>query len=228
MSEQARRPRDLVLVYTLADFIEAFGVSRETAARLERYAELLRQWQKAINLVSPRTLSNIWQRHFADSAQLVAAAPSGARRWLDLGSGAGFPGMVIAMLLTNHDDIKVHLIESHGRKCAFLREVARQTAVPVEIHCRRIEEVARAGTVGTVDVVTARALAPLEQLLELAAPFFGPATVGLFLKGRHAEQELIAARKVWRFQWKFIPSRTEIDGSIVAVSELERLEGGGD
>ena len=198
------------------DFQRHFSVSHETVERLETYAALLRQWQKAVNLVAPATLDEVWHRHFADSAQLLPLAPD-ARNWLDLGSGAGFPGLVIAILCANHENRSVHLVESNSRKCAFLQEVARRTSVSVAIHEGRIEDAANAGRVGKVDVVTARALAPLAKLLALSDGFFSEQTIGLFLKGREASREMEEAGGVGRFSFQSIPSRVHGEGSIIAV-----------
>lgn len=201
------------------DFAAAFSVSRETVARLEVYAALLRRWQKAVNLVAPNTLDDIWQRHFADSAQLAALAPE-ARTWVDLGTGAGFPGLVIAVLLANQNGVMVHLVESNARKCAFLAEVARATGAPVDIHAARIESLESDSRVAAPDIVTARALTSLERLLDYAHPFFGPGTRALFLKGRSAEEEVEQARRRWSFDAELIPSRTDRDGRIVALSHV--------
>ena len=156
--------------------------------------DLLAQWQRTINLVAPSTLPDIWSRHFANSAQLLALAPPGAKRWLDLGSGAGFPGLVVALMLAGRRGARVALIESDTRKAAFLAEVARRTGAPVDIYPLRIEKSATQAKLGAIDVITARALAPLPRLLELAQPYFSTATVGLFLKGREAQAEVEAAR----------------------------------
>jgi 16S rRNA (guanine527-N7)-methyltransferase len=204
-----------------AAFADHFGVSRETIDKLSTYEALLRQWQKTINLVAPSTLDTIWSRHFADSAQLLALAPPDARRWLDLGSGAGFPGLVLAVMLADRPDAKVTLVESDTRKAAFLGEVARRTGAPVEIRPERIEKVATQSKLGPVDVITARALAPLPRLLELAAPAFSDHTVGLFLKGREAETEVDAARERWTFAGELQPSVTDVSGRIVVVRALE-------
>ncbi len=201
------------------DFAAAFGVPRETVEKLELYAELLIRWQRAVNLVSPATLDAVWQRHFADSAQILALAPS-ARTWIDLGSGGGFPGLVIAILLANHETHIVHLVESNSRKCAFLSEVARQTSTHVKVHEGRIEDIAANGGIGLADVVTSRALAPLSRLLGLAAPFFGSHTLGLFFKGREVAQEVEAARENWRFEVRIGTSRTSHEGGIVEVRNL--------
>jgi len=240
----AAKTRAVLAVKGPADFAAAFGVSRETVARLEIYEALLRQWQKAVNLVAARTLEAVWQRHFADSAQLVALAPE-ARSWLDLGSGAGFPGLVVAIMLAEDPRLRapmrprrgepagqatsgcgtlpgcVTLIESDSRKAAFLGAVARQTGIAVDILSTRIESCATQSRVAAPEVVTARALAPLDKLLSLAAPFLSPRTVGLFLKGREAATEVEAARKVWTFTSELIPSSTEAEAHIVRVSTLK-------
>jgi 16S rRNA (guanine527-N7)-methyltransferase len=233
-----------------AEFAAAFRVSRETLARLATYEGLLRRWQGAVNLVSPSTVNAIWHRHFADSAQLVALAPS-ARAWVDLGSGAGFPGLVVAILLTgearfradnaacephaeprtNEQGVpRMTLIESNARKCAFLREVVRATQIAaslsVDILSTRIEKATTHGSLQPPDVVSARAVAPLDKLFALAAPLFASSTVGLFLKGRDAAAELQAAKKLWNFQSELVSSRTERDARIVVVRKLERKNEG--
>ncbi|MGH7038244.1 MAG: 16S rRNA (guanine(527)-N(7))-methyltransferase RsmG [Stellaceae bacterium] len=165
------------------------AISAETLARLSAYVDLLLRWAERINLVGRVTLADPWRRHILDSAQLLPFVPAGAKSLVDLGSGAGFPGLVLAILGVSG----IELVEADARKCAFLREAARVTEAPVAIHPRRIEAMpARA-----VDVVTARALAPLDRLLDLAAPFLGSQTVCLLLKGERAEEELAAARRTW-------------------------------
>jgi 16S rRNA (guanine527-N7)-methyltransferase len=208
-----------------AGFASAFGVSRETTDKFETYAALLKQWQKAVQLVAPSTLDAVWSRHFADSAQLMRFAPPRVSRWADLGSGAGFPGLVIALLA--HDPaflrpgLRVTLVESDSRKAAFLREVARQTgAAPVDILGTRIELPSTRDKVGTVEVISARALAPLTDLFRLALPFWQPATLGLFLKGRDAENEVEAARSFWSFKLELKPSMTDPAARIVCVRNL--------
>jgi 16S rRNA (guanine527-N7)-methyltransferase len=203
------------------DFAEAFKVPRETIHRLSRYAELLKAWQARQNLVSAKTLEQVWGRHFADSAQLLALAPE-AKLWLDLGSGAGFPGLVIAILQANHASFRMHLVESTAKKCAFLAEVAVATGAPVEIHCMRIEELKSKAATLTPEIVTARALAPLPRLLELAAPWFGQGTRGLFLKGREAAREIEAAKRRHRFSYRLHPSLTSADSAIVEICALAK------
>ncbi len=221
------------------DFQRAFGASRETIAKFETYVRLLVQWQKAVQLVSPATLESIWHRHIADSAQLVRIAPAGVGTWLDLGSGAGFPGLVMAILMSEgfpndrprSDAPRFILLESDTRKAAFLREVARQVGVPVEILGTRIELPSTQARVGKVDVISARALAPLDRLLGLACPFWQDTTLGIFLKGRDAEKDIEQARLIWSFRAELRASVTDAAGNIVCVRELKHrsahVENGG-
>jgi 16S rRNA (guanine527-N7)-methyltransferase len=204
-----------------AGFASHFPVSRETIDKLLAYEALLRQWQKTINLVAPSTLDVVWSRHFADSAQLLALAPANAKRWLDIGSGAGFPGLVLAVMLADREGARMALVESDSRKAAFLGEVARRTGAPVDIRPERIEKAATQAKVGPVDVITARALAPLPRLLELAAPAFSDHTVGLFLKGREVDAEIAAAQERWAFDATLQPSVTDTSGRIVVVRALQ-------
>ena len=212
-------------IETVADFARTFSVSHETVEKLELYERLLIKWQKAVNLVAPATISLLWQRHFADSAQLVKLAP-GAKTWVDLGSGGGFPALVIAIMLANQRECEVHLIESNARKCAFLSEVARQTGAPAHVHNMRIADAAAKGVAQAADVVTARALAPLDTLMELALPFFGVASVALFLKGREAGVEVADARKRWIFDLKIHPSISGTEGQILEIGKPMLNQGG--
>jgi 16S rRNA (guanine527-N7)-methyltransferase len=205
------------------DFARIFDVSRETLARLGCYAELLARWQRSTNLVAASTLRHVWSRHFADSAQILALAPE-ARLWLDLGTGAGFPGLVIALLAADNSGFRMHLVDSNAKKCAFLAEAARATKLSVDIHNERIEEFAQKAPRLIPDIVCARALAPLPRLFELAAPFFGERTRGLFLKGRAAEAELEGARSLWDFEGRLHQSITSEDSSIVEIMHLRRRE----
>lgn len=230
MSNERVSPGLLPRISGPEGFGAAFGVSRETLERLEAYAGLLVRWQKTINLVAPSTLPDLWHRHFADSAQLLALAPS-ARNWVDLGSGAGFPGLVLAILLAERGGARVVLAESDTRKCAFLAEVVRGTglggSITVEIAKQRIEtlsiqgSLATQGTFAGAEVVTARALAPLSRLFVLAQPLMGPTSVALFLKGRDAETEIGDARRNWQFDCRLNASRTDSSGQIVEVRGLE-------
>jgi 16S rRNA (guanine527-N7)-methyltransferase len=194
-------------------------VSRETGDKLALLAAELRRWQAIKNLVSPATLDEVWSRHIADSLQLADVAAE-ARTWLDLGSGAGFPGLVIALAIAVRPGAQVHLVESNGRKCAFLRHAARATGAPVKVHEARIEAVA-AGFAGKVDVVTARALAPLPQLLAWSQELLKSGAVGVFPKGRDARAELTEAEKSWRFNAELLPSRTDSEARIVRVTAFE-------
>ncbi|MDR4306895.1 16S rRNA (guanine(527)-N(7))-methyltransferase RsmG [Chelatococcus sambhunathii] len=191
-------------------------VSRETWARLDALVAALDRWQAKTNLVAPNTLDEIWTRHVADSAQLVAPAPANPKRWVDIGSGGGFPGLVIAAMLAGRT--AVHLVESNGKKAAFLREAARAMGVTVVVHAERAEK-ALAGL--SADVVSARALAPLTALLGLAAPLLKTGAVGLFPKGREASTELTEAEKSWRFRASLHPSLTDEHARIVRVETFD-------
>jgi 16S rRNA (guanine527-N7)-methyltransferase len=197
-----------------AGFAALTDVSRETLARLEAYAALLRQWSERINLVGRNTLGDLWRRHFLDSAQLAARIPTGADGLVDLGSGAGFPALVLAILGVDG----VELIEADRRKAAFLREAARVSNARVVIHQCRIEAV-RPREFG---VVTARACAPLDRLLELASRFIGPNTLCLFLKGEHIEEELTEAGKAWTMIVSRHPSRADPRGTVLSLQQVGR------
>jgi 16S rRNA (guanine527-N7)-methyltransferase len=192
-------------------------VSRETSERLGVLAAELRRWQGIKNLVGRGTLGEVWTRHIADSLQLLDLAPK-AKTWLDLGSGAGFPGLVLGIAALERPGMGVALVESNGRKCAFLRHVARLTGAAVTIHEARLEEVVPR-FVG-VEVVTARALAPLAQLVAWTAPLLQSGTVGLFLKGREAERELTEVEKSWTFDAELHPSRTDSAGRVLRIHSL--------
>lgn len=195
-------------------------VSRETREKLELLERELRRWQAIKNLVGPATLDHIWDRHIIDSLQLLQLAPE-ARTWLDLGSGAGFPGLVLAIAGAERG-LKVHLVESNSRKCAFLRHIARLTGVPATVHEARLETVIP-DFVGKTDVVSARALASLTMLLEWAEPLLKAGTIGLFPKGRDAEIELTEARKKWTFEADILPSRTDSEARILRITSIESL-----
>lgn len=175
----------------------------------------LRRWQAIKNLVGPGTLDRVWTRHVADSAQLLECAPE-AGAWLDLGSGAGFPGLVLAVLLRERPEAEVHLVESNARKCAFLRHAARETGARAIIHEARLEDVVP-DFVGRIDVVTARALAPLGDLIAWTEPLLRRGAIGLFPKGREAQAELTAAAECWTFTAHATPSRTSPDGRLLRI-----------
>jgi len=192
------------------------AVSRETWQRIGTYVDLLAQWQKTLNLVSTRTLDEVWTRHVADSLQLLALAP-GALRWADLGAGAGLPGLPLALALADVPGAMVDLVESDQRKAAFLREVVRLTGAPARIHPVRIERWAKAWD-EPVEVVTARALAPLDRLIPLALPLLQAGALGLFPKGRSVAQELTDAARSWHITHTLVPSATDSAARIVVVT----------
>jgi len=198
--------------------LELTPVSRETAARLDRFVGLLLDWQQRMNLIAPSTEAHVWTRHVADSLQLLALAPA-ARTWVDLGSGAGFPGLAIACALADTPGAQVHLVESTAKKAAFLREAAQATASPAVVHTMRIEEFAKKPP-GSIDVVTARALAPMPKLLALAFPLLKTGVEGLFPKGQDVEVELTEAAKCWNIRTTLAPSRTEPISRIVVVHSV--------
>lgn len=191
-------------------------VSRETVEALDRYADTLARWNAAKNLVGSETLARLWTRHIADSAQALACAPAAAR-WADLGSGAGFPGMVVAILLAGRAGANVDLVESNGRKCAFLRAVQRETGAAATVRCMRIE--AYAAEARSIDAVSARALAPLDRLLALAYPLLRAGAVGVFHKGQDVERELTEASICWKFSHELVPSRTQPGAALVIVRD---------
>lgn len=193
-------------------FAELVPVSRETLARLEAYAELLIRWSVRINLVGRDTLADLWRRHMLDSAQLLRLIPEGAQGLIDLGSGAGFPGLVLAILGIR----SVELVEADSHKAAFLREAARITASNPTIRPCRIAAVPP----HLVDVVSARALAPLDRLLDLARPFIGPATICLFPKGENVGQELTVARKGWTMTVSMHHSIADPRGVVLRLHEI--------
>lgn len=195
-----------------AAFARQADVSRETLDRLKSYAALLGKWAPRINLVGRSTLPDLWRRHMLDSAQLFPLIPRTARNLVDLGSGAGFPGLVLAIMGAPD----VHLIESNAKKCAFLREVARETGADVTIHTTRIE----AGLSLKADVVTARALAPLPILMEYAKPYLTPSSVCFFLKGSGVEEELTGLCKIWNIREHRYPSVTDSEGVVLRVECL--------
>ena len=204
-----------------ADALKLTPVSRETLARLETFVGLLLQWQKTTNLISPTTIPNLWTRHVADSLQLLDLAPT-AKSWVDFGSGGGFPGIPVACVLADRPGATVHLVESNGKKAAFLREAIRVTGIPAVVHAERIEDCGDSFG-DKVDVVSARALAPLKILCDQAFPLIAKGAVGLFPKGQDVAAELTEAAKYWRVEAWTILSRTSPGGCIVAVRGLERL-----
>jgi 16S rRNA (guanine527-N7)-methyltransferase len=202
--------------------LDLVPVSRETLSRLDCFVELLIQRNQTTNLIARSTVPQVWTRHVADSLQLVSLAQG--RAWVDLGSGAGFPGLVLACALAERESCVVHLIESRDRKAAFLRDAARTIGAPAVVHRGRIEELAR--KLGPMDVVTARALAPLPKLLEYVEPLVGKGARALLMKGQDVETELTQAAKYWKIGAEIVPSKTDPSGRILVVSELARSERG--
>ncbi|MFT3728573.1 MAG: 16S rRNA (guanine(527)-N(7))-methyltransferase RsmG [Terricaulis sp.] len=210
------------MTYGSEHFQAQFHVPRETIERLEIHRRLLVEWSERMNLVGPKELEAFWGRHAQDSAQVVQLAP-GARRWVDLGSGAGFPGLTIACLVAGEVDARVHLVESTGKKAAFLRAVAQEAGLPVKVFNQRIEDFG-AGE-GPYDVVTARALAPLNRLIPYAKPILDRGATGLFHKGADLDAELAAAANVLnggasKFRADVLESLSDPRGRIVRVTRV--------
>jgi 16S rRNA (guanine527-N7)-methyltransferase len=207
-----------------------FDVSAETVARLDLFVDLLLTWQRRTNLIAPSTIPSLWTRHVADSLQLLdlgkvgpaGASPATPRVWLDLGSGGGFPGIVLACALADVPGAQVHLVDSNLKKAAFLREAIRETKAPGIVHAVRIEELAPALDAIAVDRVTARALAPLPDLLEMIAPFVKKGAKALLLKGQDLDRELTESTKHWHIETDSVPSRTNKSGRILIVHTLSK------
>jgi 16S rRNA (guanine527-N7)-methyltransferase len=213
--------RDQVLALLSRTLTDSREIPPEILARLDRFVAVLLQWQATTNLVAPSTLPELWTRHIADSLQLLPLAPD-ARHWVDLGSGGGFPGLIIACAIADKPGAMVHLVESNLKKAAFLREAARLTGTPVRVHAARIEDfVDRFAE--PVEIVTARALAALDNLVESAYPLLKRGAEALFLKGRDIEVELTEASKCWTIDAELIPSATDSFGRIVRVRSVEPL-----
>lgn len=195
-------------------FARVSGVSRETLEKLSAYVELLCQWNRRINLVSANTMGDVWRRHILDCAQLAKYLPRQTRVVVDLGAGAGLPGLILAAMGVP----EMHLVESDLRKSAFLREAARIMDVAVTLHPERIEKV----PAFAADAVVARACAPLQQLIDYSEKFLSPASVCLFLKGESAGDELAAAKVVWRADAETIPSLSDPSGVVLKLSAVGR------
>jgi 16S rRNA (guanine527-N7)-methyltransferase len=195
-------------------------VSRETQQRLDRFVDLLLLWQQKTNLISPSTIPNLWTRHVADSLQLLDLAPNDVLHWADFGSGGGFPAIPIACALAERPGAQVHLVESNGKKAAFLREAIRVTGAPAQVHQERVENYGeRSGD--NIEVVSARALAPLKTLCDQAFPLIARGAIGLFPKGQDVDAELTEAAKYWSIEADKVPSKTSPEGCIVVVRGLE-------
>jgi 16S rRNA (guanine527-N7)-methyltransferase len=198
-----------------------FPVSRETEKCLDKFVEVLLAWQSKLNLVASSTLHELWTRHIADSLQLLPLAPQ-ARVWVDFGSGGGFPGMPIACALASQPGAEVHLIESNGKKSAFLREAVRVTGAPAIVHQLRAEKFGES-CAEPVQVVTARALSPLKSLCDQAFPLISRGAIGLFPKGQDVDAELTDAAKYWRLEVTKVPSKTSPESSILVIRSLKPL-----
>jgi 16S rRNA (guanine527-N7)-methyltransferase len=192
-------------------------VSRETEDRLAIFVELLDRWRQKTNLISNSTFATVWTRHIADSAQLSALAPD-AKRWVDMGSGAGFPGLVIAIQLADVPGAVVHCIESDGRKCAFLREAARATGAAAVIHPERVEAI-EPKSLGTVDAVTARAFAPLPLTLELARPWMERGAIAVFPRGESAKDQIAALPEAWAYAIETLQSVVNPKAAILRIRQ---------
>lgn len=216
MSEREQGALDLAADKARA--LQLTPVSRETEKRLDMFVEALLLWQQRTNLVASSTLPQIWTRHIADSLQLVDLAPE-ARVWVDFGAGAGFPGIPIACALVDKSDALVHLIESNGKKAAFLREAVRVTGVAAQVHQQRAEKFGESFQ-ETVHVVTARAMAPLKTLCDQAFPLIARGAIGIFPKGQDVDAELTEAAKYWSIEAEKVPSKTSPEGRIVVIRGL--------
>ena len=200
------------------DFAAASGANAEAMARLRTYANLLTEWNAHTNLVAASTLDDIWRRHFWDSAQLLPLIPESAKTIIDVGSGAGFPGLVLSILLQARPGTTIHLVEATQKKCRFLSEVSGACGVKVEIHWDRAENLVNL----KADVVTARAVSPLDKLFGQIEQCLAPDALALLLKGARANEELTFARRAWDFAVKNIPSRSDSTGIVLCVTGLRR------
>jgi 16S rRNA (guanine527-N7)-methyltransferase len=222
----ARTSQQLDLSSDKAAALALTPVSRETEARLDRYVALLREWQAKTNLVAPSTLPNLWTRHVSDSLQLLTLAPT-AKVWIDLGSGGGFPGVVLACALAETPGATIHLVERTAKKAAFLREALRITGSTGAVHLADIGDTVDRFA-GAVDCVTARAVAPLHQLIGFAEPLVKRGAKALFLKGQDVEAELTEATKYWKIEPRLHSSRTGGQGWIVELDQIERRNASAD
>src|SRR5258708_27782155 len=220
MANASRQIASPILASDKAAALALTPVSRETEARLDRFVALLLEWQAKTNLVAPSTLSNLWTRHISDSLQILSLVPS-AKTWADLGSGGGFPGVVVACALAEIPGANVHLVERNAKKAAFLREALRVTSAAGTVHLADIGDSVDRIT-GPVDCVTARALAPLHQLIGFAEPLVGKGAKALFLKGQDVEAELTEATKYWNIKPRLHSTPTGGHGWIVELDRIER------
>lgn len=195
-------------------------VSRETFESLEKFETMFQEWAARINLVSPATLNEVWDRHVLDSAQLWSVVPTSAQNFLDLGSGGGFPGLILGFLLKERAGGRIDLVDSNRKKTGFLQACAGQFALPAKVHSVRIGDEIRG--LQQPDVVTARALAPLKELLGLSFPWLSKGASGFFHKGRDYRSELAESSDIWRFDLVEHPSKIDADSVILEINGLER------
>jgi 16S rRNA (guanine527-N7)-methyltransferase len=198
---------------------DQYDVSRESREKIEIYVKLLLTWQQRINLIGPTTVASVWDRHVRDSLQLLPLLPPGTQTLAELGSGAGIPGLILAMVA----GLDAHLYESNGKKAAFLREAARQTGTRASVHNRRLETLAGDPALPKADCVVARALAPLPLLLDYAEPFLAKGAIGLFHKGQDVDAELTQATKYWRIEALKHASQSDSRGVILEIREATRV-----
>ena len=197
------------------------NVSRETFSLLERLGTIVEKWNKAINLISKSTVPNIWERHILDSVQIYYATQGNFKRWLDIGSGAGFPGLVVAILASEKsDDSEIVLVESDKRKCAFLHTVRRELNLNLSIINNRIDYC----DTQNADIISARALANLTKLFELSFKHMCENTTFIFPKGRSWREEIVAAEKTWNFSWEAVNSITDSQAVVLKIGELSRAK----
>ena len=206
------------MAYNFEDFARDSDVSRETLADYQAWHALLLKWNRKINLVSPTALGDFWRRHALDSWQIWPHIPETALKFIDLGSGAGFPGLAMAIGCKARGQGGVTLVESVGKKATFLRTVIRELGLPANASSDRAEMIESEA----YDVITARAFAPLPRLFSYAQPFWGEGTIGLFLKGETAQEELTESSKEWTYNVEAIPSRSDVTGCLLKITELRR------
>ena len=216
MSDVPAPPEAVIAVQDAAHFQTVTGATDAQMADLERFREMLEAGNAVMNLVGPATLPDFWNRHAWDSAQLLRLAPD-ALTWADLGAGAGFPGLVLAILFKDRPGARVHLVESMAKRCRFLDQVATELALPTQIHNVRAEDLSL-----SVDIVTARACAPMTRLFGYARPYFKRRARGLFLKGQDVVTELNEASTSWTIRARLVPSLSDARGQIVDVESLTR------
>jgi len=203
-----------------AEIAELFNVSRESLEKLQIYADLLEKWQRRINLIGPQEMPRLWSRHIADALQLLEYIPDEVTCAVDLGTGAGIPGVILAVVL-EQKMFHVNLVESNGKKAAFLREAVRQLEISADVHCKRIETLYGEAWVKDVEIVFARALAPLPKLMDLAAPFVEKSKKMLLLKGLDVDSELTETTKCWNIEYQKYPSRTHAGGCILNIKDFQ-------